>query len=173
MRNVTNAGRGAVDAEALSDERYQVIMAIGKRLEPSALGPVPSHIHVVKYAPQLEVLQRASVFISHGGMNSTTEALCNGVPLLLFPQSADQPVIAGRIEELKVGHLLRERTPAQIRKAVDGVLADPGIRERCREVGRSFIESGGYKRGADILQAFGARMPRAAAAAPGATAATG
>lgn len=148
--------------QALSDGRYQVIMAIGQRVEAAALGPLPSHIHVFKHAPQLEILKRAAVFITHGGMNSTTEALCHAVPLLVVPQGADQPTIARRVEALGVGRQLRRHSPAQVRKAIDALMASPVVRERCREVRQSLLDAGGYRRAADILQSFAARQPTAA-----------
>ena len=39
----------------------------------------------------------------HGGMNSTHEGLYNGIPLIVIPQSADQPVIAKQVENLGAG----------------------------------------------------------------------
>ena len=36
---------------------------------------VPDNIILVKYAPQIDILKKASLFISHGGMNSTSESI--------------------------------------------------------------------------------------------------
>jgi UDP:flavonoid glycosyltransferase YjiC (YdhE family) len=100
-------------------------------------------------------------------MNSTSEALVNGVPLLVFPLRADQPHIARKIEELGAGHRLREQEPAAIRKAIDAVMADPALRQRSRELGRALLEAGGAKKAADILQDFGARRSSTHLAATG------
>ena len=40
-------------------------------------------------------------------MNSTNEAMLMEVPMLAFPQSADQPVVARQIEKLLVGRQLQ------------------------------------------------------------------
>jgi MGT family glycosyltransferase len=147
--------------KAFSDGRYQVIMSIGRRLEPAVLGPLPPHVHVFNYVPQLEVLRRAALFVTHGGMNSTSEGLSHEVPLLVVPQAADQFAIASQVEKLGLGRQLRpwQRRAAHVRKAVDELLADPAVRERCREMRRSFVEAGGARRAADILQAFPERRP--------------
>lgn len=153
--------------EALADGKYQAIISLGKRYEPGTLGAVPSHIHILKYLPQLEVLKRAALFVSHGGMNSTTESLVNGVPLLLAPLRADQPYISRRLEELGAGRRILERDAAGIRKAIDAAMGDPALRERSRELGRALLEAGGARRAADLLQAFGARRASATLAATG------
>ncbi len=153
--------------EALADGKYQAIISLGKRYEPGTLGTVPPHIHAVKYVPQLEVLERAALFISHGGMNSVSESLVNGVPLLLAPLRADQPHISRRTEELGAGRRLLQRDAAGIRQAVDAAMADPSLRERSRELGRALLEAGGARRAADILQSFGARRSSVPLAAVG------
>ena len=153
--------------EALADGKYQAIISLGKRYEPGTLGTVPPHIHILKYVPQLEVLKRAALFISHGGMNSVSESLVNGVPLLLAPLRADQPHISRRTEELGAGRRLLQRDAAGIRQAVDAAMADPSLRERSRELGRALLEAGGARRAADLLRAFGARKSSAPLAAVG------
>jgi MGT family glycosyltransferase len=151
--------------EAFADGKYQAIISLGKRYEPGTLGTVPPNVHILKYVPQLEILKRAALFISHGGMNSVNESLVNGVPLLLAPLRADQPHISRRVESLGAGRRLLERDAAGIRRAVDAAMADPSLRERTRELGRALLEAGGPRRAADLLQAFGAQKyptPRAA-----------
>jgi len=147
--------------QAFSDGRYQVILSMGEHLKLSDLGPVPSNIHAFNYVSQLEVLKRAALFITHGGMNSTSEAIWHEVPLLVFPQMADQFGIAKRVEELGLGRRLspRQQRPEPLRKAVDALMADPTVRERCKDIHRSFVEAGGTQRAVELLQAFGAGQP--------------
>jgi MGT family glycosyltransferase len=79
--------------EALADGRYGAVVAVGAA-DTSALAPPPPHTLVRPYVPQLAVLQRASVFITHAGSNSVFESLLAGVPMLMLPQGADQPIFA-------------------------------------------------------------------------------
>ena len=53
---------------------------------------------VVDFAPQLELLDKAAMLITHAGVNTVLEALCRGVPMVALPRNADQPGNAARIE---------------------------------------------------------------------------
>ncbi|WP_309895177.1 macrolide family glycosyltransferase [Archangium sp.] len=146
--------------EAFRDTRWQVVMACGKGLEPASLGPVPSNILVRQWVPQLDVLQRARVFVTHGGMNSTMEGLWHGVPLAVFPQFGDQPVNAARVSELGLGVSLtagEALEPKVLRDIVERLDTDPGYRSRIAEFQKELREAGGHRRAADALQQYAAR----------------
>ncbi|CAE7240715.1 IAGLU [Symbiodinium pilosum] len=59
-------------------------------------------LFVMPHVPQWAVLNHACVrcFVSHGGANSTHEALASGVPVVPLPFFDDQFYIASRLEEL-------------------------------------------------------------------------
>jgi UDP:flavonoid glycosyltransferase YjiC (YdhE family) len=68
---------------------------------------IPSSIKLVPFAPQLEILKRASIFLTHCGMNSTSESIWFGVPMICMPVSVDQPLVANFVTgELGLGILL-------------------------------------------------------------------
>jgi zeaxanthin glucosyltransferase len=75
----------------------QLVLSIGDRLDPKQIGPVPSNVIIVNQAPQLELLKRASVCITHAGLNTVLESLAQGVPQLAIPVTFEQPGIAARI----------------------------------------------------------------------------
>jgi MGT family glycosyltransferase len=103
----------------------------------------------------LEVLPRASLFLTHGGMNSTSEALWHEVPLLVFPQHGDQHLVAARVTELGAGLTLRpsEIEPTKLREMADRVSTEPGFRAATRRIANSFRAAGGPSRAAsDILE---------------------
>jgi MGT family glycosyltransferase len=137
--------------EALSSAPCDVLVSAGGSLE--TLGPAPSNFTVCESVDQREVLGRALIFISHGGMNSVSESLWNGVPLLLFPQHGDQHLVAARVEELGAGLVLRppDLDPARLRAAVDRVLSDPAFREAAGKIAETFHAAGGYRRAADEI----------------------
>jgi MGT family glycosyltransferase len=98
----------------------------------------------IKFVPQLEVLKRANVFISHGGMNSVSEALYYNVPLVIIPMSANQPFVAYRVSELGAGIFLpKEKINAESLKAsVETILHGDNYYENAKKISESFKEAG-------------------------------
>jgi UDP:flavonoid glycosyltransferase YjiC (YdhE family) len=78
-------------ADALADQPYDVVIALGNGIPLDALGDVAPNIRVGGYLPQNRILERASVVVNHGGYNTVSAALGAGVPLFLLPMGADQP----------------------------------------------------------------------------------
>ncbi|KFA86786.1 macrolide family glycosyltransferase [Archangium violaceum] len=145
--------------EAFRDTRWLVVMACGKSLDPATLGPAPSNVLVRQHVPQLEVLERARVFLTHGGMNSTMEGLWHGVPLAVFPQFADQPLNASLVTGLGLGLTLSPQDaldPKALREAIERLDTDPGYRSRLAEFQKELREAGGPRRAADALHQFAA-----------------
>jgi MGT family glycosyltransferase len=143
--------RACVEAVASAD--YTLLLAIGFKVDPAKLGPVPSNCVVRRSVPQLAVLRRATLFITHGGMNSISEGLALGVPLLVFPRQAEQAITARRVVELGAGRMIRSRevTPKRIRDEIGAVLAG-GCRDAARSVARSFEQAGGSRAAADAVE---------------------
>ncbi|MBO9531559.1 MAG: hypothetical protein J7513_01105 [Solirubrobacteraceae bacterium] len=137
---------------ALADHPGPVVLSIGDRLDPAELGELPANAIVRRSVPQLAVLARAEAFITHGGMNSTTEGLVHGVPMVFAPQTADQPLVARRIAALGAGTVLRGHCPdpEQIRAAVAAVRTS-GARDRAAELGSSLLACGGAAAAADVI----------------------
>jgi UDP:flavonoid glycosyltransferase YjiC (YdhE family) len=78
-------------ADALADQPFEVVMALGDGIPREALGEVAGNIRVGGFLPQAKVLERASAVVNHGGYNTVSAALGAGVPLFLLPMGADQP----------------------------------------------------------------------------------
>ncbi|MGO4427912.1 nucleotide disphospho-sugar-binding domain-containing protein, partial [Streptomyces sp. MCAF7] len=113
-------------ATALAPLGGTVIVSTGQT-DPAALGPLPANVLARRSVPQPEVLARAAMFVTHGGMNSANEALYAGVPLLVIPQGADQPVVARRVVELGAGLSIRTEdvTEDSVRALARRLLDDP------------------------------------------------
>jgi UDP:flavonoid glycosyltransferase YjiC (YdhE family) len=116
----------------------EVVVTVGRDLDPSELGPQPANVHVERYLPQALLLPRCTVIVSHGGSGSVVGALAHGLPMVLIPLGADQPLNAARCAELGVAELLDAGTSSaeDVRAAVACVLSDPLYRtgaERIRE----------------------------------------
>src|SRR5690625_3146197 len=107
--------------DALSDD-YRVVLATGK-VGPETLEPLPSGVTAARTQPQLDVLEHASVFVTHAGMGSAAESLWFGVPTVALPQAVDQFANAATLEEIGAGVQPEEPlTVVNLRAAVDSAL---------------------------------------------------
>lgn len=84
-------------AEACSHLDAQLVIALGGGSNPNALPSLPGHPLVVGFAPQLALLQRAALTITHAGLNTVLESLRCGVPMVAIPIANDQPGVAARV----------------------------------------------------------------------------
>lgn len=126
-------------------------------LSAKDIGPVPGNFDVQEWFPQPAVLRHAKVFITHGGMNSTMEALHQGVPLVVVPQTPEQATNADRVAELGLG--VRVDDLGELREAVDAVAADGTIRRTVDRMRAAVHDGGGVAKAADLVLS---RAPRAA-----------
>jgi MGT family glycosyltransferase len=121
------------------------------------VGAMPGNIDVRPWFPQLAVLQHADVFISHGGMNSTMEALHQGVPLVVVPQTPEQAANADRVAELGLGERVDDHT--DLRAAVERVAQSGTIRRNLDRMRAAIEAGGGAERAAAVILS---RVPHAA-----------
>lgn len=126
------------------------------RTDPVALGPLPSNVLVRPFVPQPEVLARSALFVTHGGMNSVNEALYAGVPMLVVPQGADQPMVARRVEELGAGLSIptREVTENAVRARAGRLVQDPRFRAAAAALRTAQRAAGGHLGAADALERY-------------------
>lgn len=142
--------------KAFTGTSHKVLMAIGNNLDIKSLGKVPSNIFVVNYAPQLNILRHAKVFITHGGTNSVWEALLQGVPLVLFPQGGDQHLVANRVEKLNLGIWCRNPNISahSLLHLTEKVMEDKLIQENVTRMGDAFRQAGGTALAVDKIMDF-------------------
>jgi MGT family glycosyltransferase len=135
--------------------RWHVVLAVGDRVDPVDLGPLPGNVEVHRRVPQLAVLAAASAFVTHAGMGGCVEALWFEVPTVAIPQAVDQFGNADRLVELGVGRRMaaQEVTPAALRAAVETVAADPAVRRRLAVIGSEVRARGGVGPAADAVLA--------------------
>ncbi|RJQ74356.1 hypothetical protein D5S17_23090 [Pseudonocardiaceae bacterium YIM PH 21723] len=134
---------------------WRVVISVGQWVDIAALGTPPANVELHRHVPQLKVLERADMFLTHAGMGSTQEALYFGVPTVAVPQSADQPANAARLAELGLGVHLDPATvtAAELREAVLAVHGDPEMAERLAVLKAATRSAGGAQRAADIIEA--------------------
>ena len=144
--------------DAFGGAEYRVLMTTGN-VDAASLGVAPENFELRPFVPQLQILSQASLFLTHGGMNSVSEALWHEVPLLVFPQHGDQHLVAARVAELGAGLTLRpaDLEPGKLREMADRVLSEPAFRAGARRVADSFRAAGGPPRAAEEILAWSRR----------------
>ncbi len=120
----------------LRDVPINLIVTVGRDRGPDELGAQPATVHVERFMPQAELLPHCDLVVSHAGSGSVLGALAHGLPMVLLPIGADQPLNAARCRALGVADVLDavSATPETIRASVMRVLADAAFREAAMRV---------------------------------------
>jgi zeaxanthin glucosyltransferase len=141
-------------AEACDGLDVQLVISLGDRRDPEMFANLPGGPVVVREAPQLELIKRADVVMTHGGLNTALETLMEGKPMIVIPKSFDQPAVAARLEWLGVAEVLRADglSAKQIRVALTRVSDNPRYRKSAEEVQAKIISTRGLKRAADVIE---------------------
>lgn len=138
--------------KAFKDSDYEVIMSVGDKTNIESLGKIPDHFIVKNSVDQIAVLQKSDVFITHCGMNSVSESLYFGVPLVLFPQHSEQRVVAERVAEVGAGVKLKGSKSKHLIAAVEEILSDDTYHGNARKIAESFRKSGGAIEAAKVIE---------------------
>jgi MGT family glycosyltransferase len=140
--------------EAFTGSDYFVVMSTGNGINPESFGVLPENIVIRSWIPQIDVLKRASLFITHGGMNSLHDGLYLGVPLLLVPQQAEQTLNALRVVELGAGLMLKKAqvNVQAIRHNAAQLLTNSNFKSEAERIGDTFRAAGGAVRAADEVE---------------------
>jgi zeaxanthin glucosyltransferase len=132
----------------------QLVIALGGGSNPASLRDLPGNPLVVGYAPQLELIQQATLTITHAGMNTALESLNNGVPMVAIPIANDQPGVAARIAWTGTGEIvsLARSGSSRLRTAVKRVLTEDSYKQNAVRLQAAIQRAGGVSRAADILE---------------------
>jgi MGT family glycosyltransferase len=118
------------------------------------LQELPGDPLVVGYAPQLELLKKATLTITHAGMNTTLECLTNGVPMVAIPITHDQPGVAARIAWTGAGEFvpLSRLSVPRLRGAIQRVLTQDSYKKNAIRLQEAIRRAGGVSRAVDIIE---------------------
>jgi zeaxanthin glucosyltransferase len=132
----------------------QVVLSVGSNLDPGDLGPIPSNTIVVRIAPQIELLKRAALCITHAGLNTALEALAQGVPMVAIPMAYDQPGVAARIAYHGVGEFVEigNLTARNLSELIVKVTTNPKYRDKARWFKKIVAKTRGLDLAADIIE---------------------
>jgi len=93
------------------------------------------------------VLAQTSAFVTHGGMNSVSESLRVGVPMVMVPQMGEQEMVSRRVERLRLG--------------VQRLLVETRFREQAARIGATLLSAGGTVAAAALVREFAGRVGEA------------
>lgn len=139
-----------------NNDKISVIMSVGKNINIQKMGHIPENFFVYNFVPQLEVLEKSDVFITHGGMNSVNEGLYFNNKFLVVPMDMDQYIVADRVEELKLGYKLKKEaiTSDLLQKKLIELLSDDEITECVQKISTTLHNAGGVKKAAEYIEEY-------------------
>ena len=143
--------------DAFQNENVMVVMSVGKNFDIAKLGKLPENFIVRNHIPQVAVLKQAGLFITHGGMNSVSEAMVSGVPMLVIPFVSDQPVNARQVEKLGLGKVLdyKSITANALRDAAFAIMENQQIQENLRKIQNEIAHAPGNRGAVKIVETYG------------------
>ncbi|HTU45453.1 MAG TPA: glycosyltransferase [Bryobacteraceae bacterium] len=141
-------------AQSCAELDAQLVLSLGGAGNVADFRDLPGAPLVVEFAPQLDLLERAALTITHAGLNTTLESLAAGVPLVAVPLNFDQFGVAARIRWTGTGDFIRLRklTPDRLRALIQEVLTNPRYTEAARRMHDAIAATKGSERAADIIE---------------------
>ena len=135
-------------------EDHQVVFSVGGNVDLDGFGAIPPNVIAVPTAPQLELLKRAVLCITHAGLNTVLEALSAGVPMVAIPVGYDQPGIAARIAHHGVGEFVdvQELTADALSARIRTVLDHERYRAAAGRFRDALARINGPEHAADIVE---------------------
>jgi MGT family glycosyltransferase len=133
---------------------HRYLVSLGPLHEEISLAP---NMWGAQFLPQTTLLPLVDLVITHGGNNTTTEALHFGKPMVLLPLFWDQYDNAQRMQELGFGIRLDTYRFAgdELAGALEKLLADTALRTRMASNAARIRERDGVRRAADLIEGLG------------------
>ncbi len=140
---------------AVASPGRHVVVSMGGRA-PDTLHPVTpgAGLEVHQNLPLTQVLAHAALFVSHGAMRSTMEALSFAVPIVAMPRMPEQRANAERLAELGLGVHLAAAGAAreEIRREAGHLIGNDAVRARLAWMRAEIERAGGARAAADVIE---------------------
>lgn len=121
-----------IQALGVLDKR--VLISLSGGFSPEDFDHVPANVELCPFVCQADVLQRAAVFVTHGGDQSVSEAIFCETPMVIVPQIPEQLSRAQQIQQLMLGKYIEpgDLTVTRLRSTVTELLNDSMFRENAQ-----------------------------------------
>jgi MGT family glycosyltransferase len=139
---------------ALGRTPYRYIVSMGPLHDELELA---DNMIGAEFLPQTSIIPLVDLVITHGGNNTTTEAMHFGKPMIVLPLFWDQYDNAQRVDEQGFGVRLDTYafTDDELFAAIDRLLNDKALQDRAAEAGRTIRASDGLRLAADAIERLG------------------
>jgi MGT family glycosyltransferase len=148
--------------EAVAEREWQTVLVLSPGTELGQLGDIPANVIVCEpgKAPQLQLLERAAAFVTHGAGGGLREGAWYGVPMVAVPQTYEQEILSAQLEAQGAGVMLEPaRVTAQtLGAALERTIGDPAMRERAGTLREASRTAGGAATAVDAIFAHIARI---------------
>jgi zeaxanthin glucosyltransferase len=143
-------------SEACAGLPVQLVIAHGGGLDQRAVSSLAGDPIVVPYAPQVEVLKRCALTLTHAGLNTVLDSLSQGVPAIAVPLTFEQPAIAARLVWVGAGCQIPPAKLAakHLQERITEFLQEGSHRLAAGSVAGSIREAGGAPKAANIIERF-------------------
>jgi MGT family glycosyltransferase len=155
--------------EGLREEPINLILTVGRNRDPLEFGEQPAHVHIERYIPQNMLLPLCDLVITHGGSGTMLDTLSLGLPMVIIPIFADQPINAQLCAELGVARVVtpegrtQHELAQEIRNATQEVLRNPAYRANARRLCKELEELPGLEYPVALLETLATKHGRAPA----------
>src|ERR1051325_8212954 len=141
-------------AQACAALDVQLVLSLGGGGKPQDMGELAGEPIVVEFAPQLALLKRAALCITHAGLNTALECLSNGLPMVAIPITNDQPGVAARIEWTGTGEMVSvsQLSTARLRTEVQRVLGDQRYRDNAKKLQQAIRSRDAISMAAELIE---------------------
>lgn len=132
----------------------QLVVATGSEAKAEDFPSEAPNVKVVESAPQLKMLEKATVMVSHGGFNNIKEAIYFGVPLVVFAIAKDQSGNVARVAHHGVG--LRGDaetvTVEALNSLIDRAMSEDAVKSKSQEMMKAFRQAEEQPTGAELIE---------------------
>ena len=150
---------GTVCAAAGLRRDWQWVLSVGSEGAAGRHRGTSENLRVVRWAPQLALLRRAAVMVTHCGLNSILECVHFGVPMVAVPGLRDQPGNMARAVHhgIAVTAKMKDLTPEQLVARIDVAMHSEELRQALSRMKCAIEEENGLPAAIELLENSGAR----------------
>ncbi|WP_298422726.1 glycosyltransferase [uncultured Kordia sp.] len=135
-----------------------LILSVGKNFDQKSLGTIPAHVYIYERVPQLEVLKKVKLMVTHGGLNSVNECIFNGVPMLVdtlglpYDQNGNAARVAYHGMGLRAN--IRKEATTELSKKIQQILNDSSFKENILKMQKVYINAQDATKHALVVEQF-------------------